>query len=107
MWVVRGLCCGAGVGEAPFVAPEARRPPDRDAAASFVCPREVISQAKNGSCVSASGQGAQCCPELEHVPPQLNRGILVRRRMGESIGTDSLLGAGRCRGLIPGTCVSE
>src|SRR6516165_9208250 len=44
---------------------------------------------------------------LEHVPPQLNRGILVRRRMGESIGTDSLLGAGRCRGLIPGTCVSE
>ena len=45
--------------------------------------------------------------ELEHVPPQLNRGILVRRRMGESIGTDSLLGAGRCRGLIPGTCVSE
>ena len=44
---------------------------------------------------------------LEHVPPQLNRGILVRRRMGESIGTDSLLGAGRCRRLIPGTCVSE
>src|SRR5262249_924259 len=37
---------------------------------------------------------------LEHVPPQLNRGILVRRRMGESIDTDSLLGAGRCRGLI-------
>src|SRR5215468_8981466 len=46
-------------------------------------------------------------PTLEHVPPQLNRGILVRRRMGESIGTDSLLGAGRCRGLIPGTCVME
>src|SRR5262249_4911703 len=45
--------------------------------------------------------------KLEHVPPQLNRGILVRRMMGESIGADSLLGAGRCRGLIPGTCVSE
>ena len=45
--------------------------------------------------------------QLEHVPPQLNRGILMRRRMGKSIGTDLLLGAGRCRGLIPGTCVSE
>ena len=45
--------------------------------------------------------------ELEHVPPRLNRGILMRRRMGESIVIDSLLGAGQCRGLIPETCVSE
>ena len=44
---------------------------------------------------------------LEHVPPRLNRGILMRRRMGESIVIDSLLGAGQCRGLIPETCVSE
>jgi hypothetical protein len=29
---------------------------------------------------------------LEHFPPQLNRGILVRRRIGESIGIDSFLG---------------
>jgi integrase len=50
----------------------------------------------------AANSGATVA-ELEHVPPQLNRGILVRRRMGESIGTDSLLGAGRCRRLIPGT----
>ena len=45
--------------------------------------------------------------KLEHVPPRLNRGILMRRRMGESIVIDSLLGAGQCRGLIPETCVSE
>jgi hypothetical protein len=30
----------------------------------------------------------------------------MRRRMGESIVIDSLLGAGQC-GLIPETCVSE
>src|SRR5262245_4957055 len=31
---------------------------------------------------------------LEHVPPRLNRGILVGRRIGESTGIDSLLGGG-------------
>ena len=30
---------------------------------------------------------------LEHVPPRLNRGILVGRRIGDSTGIDSLLGA--------------
>src|SRR5262245_24802732 len=31
---------------------------------------------------------------LEHVPPRLNRGILVGRRIGDSTGIDSLLGGG-------------
>jgi hypothetical protein len=55
-------------------------------------------------CVSQNATGND---QLEHVPPRLNRGILMRRRMGESIVIDSLLGAGQCRGLIPETCVSE
>ena len=50
---------------------------------------------------------AELIEDLEHVPPRLNRGILMRRRMGESIVIDSLLGTGQCRGLIPETCVSE
>jgi transposase len=33
-------------------------------------------------------------PHLEHVPPRLNRGILVGRRIGDSTGIDSLLGGG-------------
>ena len=65
---------------------------------------EIVAQ---GYRMMARAERLGARSELEHVPPQLNRGILVRRRMGESIGTDSLLGAGRCRGLIPGTCVSE
>jgi DNA-binding NarL/FixJ family response regulator len=53
-------------------------------------------------CASGSRRG-----QLEHVPPQLNRGDSHETKDGRVIGTDSLLGAGRCRGLIPGTCVSE
>ena len=49
-----------------------------------------------------SGEG-----QLEHVPPQLNRGILGGPRMRESIGIDSLWEAGRCRRPILGTCGNE
>ena len=38
--------------------------------------------------------------ELEHVPPRLNRGIPLDWSMSESIGIDSLWGAGRWRGPI-------
>jgi DNA-binding transcriptional LysR family regulator len=44
--------------------------------------------------------------KLEHVPPGLNRGIPGNGLMGESIGIDSLWGAGRCRGPILRTCVN-
>jgi two-component system, LuxR family, sensor kinase FixL len=43
---------------------------------------------------------------LEHFPAQLNRGILVGARIGESIGIDSAWGGGRCRKPILGTCDS-
>jgi len=44
--------------------------------------------------------------KLEHVSAQLNQGILMGLRMGESIGIDSLLGGRRCRRPILRTCVS-
>src|SRR5215475_6116528 len=73
---------------------------------NLILQRDAIDQAR-ANLEGADAERTRAALDLEHVPPQLNRGILVRRRMGESIGTDSLLGAGRCRGLIPGTCVSE
>jgi hypothetical protein len=45
-------------------------------------------------------------PWLEHFPAQLNRGILLGARIGESIGIDSAWGGGRCRKPILGTCDS-
>ena len=39
-------------------------------------------------------------PDLEHVPPGLNRRIPLRRLLSESIDIDSLWGAGACRGPI-------
>jgi hypothetical protein len=41
--------------------------------------------------------------ELEHVPPGLNRGFPWRGSISESIGIDSLGGAGRCRRPIQQT----
>src|SRR5262245_56689850 len=43
------------------------------------------------------------CTKLEHVPPGLNRGFPWRGSISESIGIDSLGGAGRCRRPIQQT----
>ena len=48
-------------------------------------------------CASGSRRG-----QLEHVPPQLNRGILTRRRMGELSALICLWGLGDAEGLFRG-----